>query len=114
VEVALRGYADRVSCDRGASIEGEEPEEAEGLPTGAGAPEAVTEQPDLRFEHHPEAKWLGDPFGLRLLAVALTARKRRHRDEHLATPWVPIALTIAVVIVALAMTWLIAWMIFGR
>jgi hypothetical protein len=80
-----------------------------GLPTGSGAPEAVTEQPDLRFEHHPEAKWLGDPLGLRLIAVALTARNRRKRGDVVSpTPWLAIAVTAAAVVVLVVGVWWLA------
>ena len=64
-----------------------------------GAPEAVTEQPDLSFERHPEAKWIGvDPMGLRLLAVALIRRVRRRRGEAVTPlPWLAIAVTAGIV-----------------
>ena len=81
----------------------EEGPEAEGLPTGAGTPEAITEQPDLHFEHENEAKWLGDPMGLRLLAVAITARRRRARDGGVSpTPWLAIAVTAMIAVTAIA------------
>ena len=90
---------------------GENPEapEIKGLPTGAGTPEAVTEQPDLRFEHQAEAKWLGDPFGLRLFALALTARKRRARGDAVSpAPWLAVAVTAAIAVAAIALIWLVA------
>jgi hypothetical protein len=82
-----------------------------GLPTGAGSPEAITEQPELRFEHHPESKWLGDPFGLRLVAVALTARRRRKRGEAISpTPWLAIAMTATVAVaLVVAVWWVASW-----
>lgn len=77
----------------------EEGPEAEGLPTGAGTPEAITEQPDLHFEHENEAKWLGDPMGLRLLAVAIAARRRRKRDGGISPiPWFAIAVTATIAV----------------
>lgn len=80
-----------------------------GLPTGAGTPEAVTEQPDLRFEHQAEARWLGDPFGLRLFAVALTARKRRARGDAVApTPWFAVAVTAAIAVAVILVVWFVA------
>ncbi|MGE5225395.1 MAG: hypothetical protein ACM3OO_00800 [Planctomycetaceae bacterium] len=90
---------------------GERPEEpvVEGLPTGAGTPEAVTEQPDLRFEHQAEAKWLGDPFGLRLFAVALTARKRRARGDAVSpAPWLAVGVTAAIAVALIALVWIVA------
>ena len=67
--------------------------------SGSADPEAVTEQPDLHFEHQTEAKWMGDVFGLRLLAVALTAAKRQRRGEHVSPiPWMAIAATSAVAV----------------
>jgi hypothetical protein len=72
------------------------------LGTGSGAPEAVTEQPDLAFERSREARWLGDVMGLRLAAVALTRSARRRKGEQvLPLPWTAIVVTavIAAVIV---------------
>jgi hypothetical protein len=86
----------------------EEPE-VKGLPSGAGAPEAVTEQPDLRFEHQAEARWLGDPFGLRLFALALTARKRRARGDAVSpAPWLAVGVTAAIAVALIAVVWLVA------
>jgi hypothetical protein len=86
----------------------EEPK-VKGLPSGAGTPEAVTEQPDLRFEHQAEAKWLGDPFGLRLFAVALTARRRRARgDASSPTPWLAVGVTAAIAVIVIGVVWLVA------
>jgi hypothetical protein len=83
--------------------------EVKGLPTGTGAPEAVTEQPDLRFEHQAEAKWLGDPFGLRLFAVALTARRRRARGDTVSpAPWLAIGLTVAIAAAVIVGVWVLA------
>jgi hypothetical protein len=66
------------------------------LGTGSGAPEALTEQPDLAFERSREARWLGDVMGMRLAAVALTrAMRRRRGDDVLPLPWVPILVTAA-------------------
>lgn len=71
----------------------------DGLASGSADPEAITEQPDLHFEHQAEAKWIGDVFGLRLLAVALTAAKRKRRGEHVSPiPWTAIALASAVAV----------------
>lgn len=96
-------YADDV-----AQTSHDEPQ-VKGLPTGAGSPEAITEQPELRFEHHPESKWLGDPFGLRLVAVALTARKRRKRGDAISpTPWLAIAVTAAAAVVLVVAVWWLA------
>ena len=93
----------------GAKGERSEEPEVTGLPTGAGTPEAVTEQPDLRFEHQAEAKWLGDPFGLRLFAVALTARKRRaHSDAVSPAPWLAVGVTAAIAVAVIAVVWLVA------
>ena len=77
--------------------------------SGSADPEAVTEQPDLHFEHQTEAKWMGDVFGLRLLAVALAAAKRTRRGEHVSSiPWTAIALTGAV---AVGVIWLVALLV---
>jgi hypothetical protein len=80
-------------------------------PFGAtAAPEAVTEQPDLSFERHPEAKWIGaDPMGLRLLAVALTRRARRRRGEAVQPlPWLAIAVTTGMVGLVIVAIWVVA------
>lgn len=78
------------------------------LASGSADPEAITEQPDLHFEHQAEAKWIGDVFGLRLLAVALTAAKRKRRGEHVSPiPWIAIAATSAVVIGAVLLVALV-------
>lgn len=68
--------------------------------TGSADPEAVTEQPDLAFEHRAEARWLGDPFGLRLLAVSLTHLKRGKAGRP-RIPWLAIAATAAIAVAAL-------------
>jgi len=81
----------------------------DGLASGSADPKAITEQPDLHFEHRAEAKWIGDVFGLRLLAVALTAAKRTRRGEHVSSiPWTAIALTGAV---AVGVIWLVALLV---
>jgi hypothetical protein len=78
-----------------------------GLGTGSGAPEAVTEQPDLSFERNREARWLGDVMGMRIAALALVRRARRRRGEEvLPLPWAAIAGTGAVAAMAVA---LLAW-----
>ncbi len=77
------------------------------LGTGSGAPEAVTEQPDLSFERNREARWLGDVMGMRIAALALVRRARRRRGEEvLPLPWAAIAGTAAVAAMAVA---LLAW-----
>jgi hypothetical protein len=76
------------------------PLDVDGLPGGSAAPQAVTEQPDLAFEHHPESKWLGDVLGLRLLAVGLTWRLRRRDGRAPAVPWGPLVATAALAAVA--------------
>jgi hypothetical protein len=79
----------------------------DGLGTGSGAPEAVTEQPDLSFERNREARWLGDVMGMRIAALALVRRARRRRGEEvLPLPWAAIAGTGAVAAMAVA---LLAW-----
>jgi hypothetical protein len=66
------------------------------LGTGSGAPEAVTEQPDLSFERSREARWIGDVMGMRIAALALVRRARRRRgDEVLPLPWAAITITAA-------------------
>lgn len=68
--------------------------------TGSAAPQAVTEQPDLAFERRMEAKWLGDPMGLRLLAVSLVHLKRG-KEGRVKIPWLGIALTAATAVAGL-------------
>jgi hypothetical protein len=77
-----------------------------------GAPEAITEQPDLSFERKAEARWLGDVMGLRLTAVALARRARRRRGEEvLPLPWFAIVLTAIVAGGVVALVWVaIAWL----
>ena len=81
---------------------GPDPIDLEDLRGGSAAPEAITEQPDLAFERHPESKWLGDVFGMRLLAVALTWRARKADGRAPAVPWVPLIVTAAVAVAAIA------------
>lgn len=71
-------------------------------------PEAVTEQPDLGFEHKVEAKWLGDVMGMRLAAVALARRARRRRGEELMPlPWFAIVVTAALAVGVVALLWFV-------
>jgi hypothetical protein len=72
------------------------------LRSGSATPEAITEQPDLAFERHPESKWLGDVFGMRLIAVALTWRVRKGDGRAPEVPWVPLIVTAAVAVAAIA------------
>lgn len=79
------------------------------LGTGSGAPEAVTEQPDLSFERHREARWIGDVMGMRIAALALVRTTRRRRGEDvLPLPWAAIAGTAAA---AAAIVAAIAWLV---
>ncbi len=68
--------------------------------TGSADPQAITEHPDLAFERLTEAKWLGDPFGLRLVAVSLTHLKRG-KAGRAKIPWIGITLTAAVAVAGL-------------
>lgn len=81
----------------------------DGLGTGSGAPEAVTEQPDLSFERNLEARWIGDVMGMRIAALALVRRARRQRGEEvLPLPWAAIAATAgAAAVVVMAVAWLV-------
>ena len=81
----------------------------DGLGTGSGAPEAVTEQPDLSFERNLEARWIGDVMGMRIAALALVRRARRQRGEEvLPFPWVAIALTAGTAaVVVLTFAWVV-------
>lgn len=77
------------------------------LGTGSGAPEAVTEQPDLSFERNLEARWIGDVMGMRIAALAMVRRARRRRGEEvLPLPWVPILLTGAAAACVVVLVWL--------
>lgn len=78
------------------------------LGTGSGAPEAVTEQPDLSFERNREARWIGDVMGMRIAALALVRARRRQRGEDvLPLPWAAIASTAAAAaVVVVAVAWL--------
>lgn len=80
----------------------------ERLGTGSGAPQAVTEQPDLSFERHLEARWIGDVMGMRIAALALVRRVRRRRGEEvLPLPWATIAVTAGAAAAAVvAVAWL--------
>ena len=81
----------------------------DGLGTGSGAPEAVTEQPDLSFERNAEARWIGDVMGMRIAALALVRRARRQRGEEVPPlPWAAIAVTAgAAAAVVVAVAWLV-------
>lgn len=78
------------------------------LRSGSASPEAITEQPDLAFERHPESKWLGDVFGLRMLAVALTWRARQGKSQAPTVPWGPLAVT---ALLAMAAVVAVAWLV---
>lgn len=81
----------------------------DGLGTGSGAPEAVTEQPDLSFERNLEARWIGDVMGMRIAALALVHRARRQRGEEvLPLPWAAIAATAGTAAAAVAA---VAWLV---
>jgi hypothetical protein len=77
------------------------------LGSGSGAPQAVTEQPDLSFERYQEARWIGDVMGMRIAALALVRRARRRRGEAvLPLPWAAI---VGTAIVAGAVVGAVAW-----
>ena len=79
------------------------PDDPDLLRRGSAAPEAITEQPDLGFEHRQEARWMPDVLGLRLVAVAAARTARRRRGETVtAVPWQAIAIASAIVVGALA------------
>jgi hypothetical protein len=76
------------------------------LRRGSAAPEAITEQPDLGFEHRQEARWMPDVMGLRLVAVAAARTARRRRGESVtAVPWQAMMIASAIVAAALAIGW---------
>lgn len=87
-----------------------DPIDLDELRNGSATPEAITEQPDLAFERHPESRWLGDVFGMRLLAVALTWRTRRDRGAP-AVPWGPLVATAGVAAAAATTIGLVVWLV---
>lgn len=75
-------------------------DEPEDLGTGSAGPQALTEQPDLAFEHKAEARWVDDAFGLRLLAVSLVHLKRM--GTRPPVPWLAIGVTSALAVAGVA------------
>jgi hypothetical protein len=67
---------------------------------GSADPQAVTEQPDLAFEHKAESRWIGDPMGLRMVAVTLTHFKRG-KAGRAKIPWLGISVTAGVAVAGL-------------
>ena len=89
-----------------------DPIDLDDLRSGSASPEAITEQPDLAFEHHPESKWLGDVFGLRMVAVALTWRARHGTGRAPAVPWGALAVTALIAIAAVsAIAWVVSLLV---
>jgi hypothetical protein len=71
-----------------------------------GQPQEIVEQPDLTFERLNEARWMGDVFGLRLLAVMLVRRKRRLAGEAVTPiPWAAIFATMGLAMLIVAAVW---------
>lgn len=65
----------------------------------------------LVFESEPVARWVGDWWGLRMIALMLVRRKRRAGAERVALPWNMILLA-SLIWIAIALGIIVAALLF--